>query len=512
MSKEQDKNAKALALLTKNKEAGRLSIDDPEAMMQKLTERYGDKAYDLVVNALVKPKTVMDDLGQTGVKPSSANTLNYLISDEISKENIAKLGGQVAYGEDYQGARKDAQEKCQIASETIAQAKDDWANYIQSIIEPHISPAQRAETVIVAKEDNANANAAIAKTQEEIGVYKNWQDFMSVIPTFTPQFFNKEQEEVTIPLRPKEETKDRDTLNAEYADQMRDPNNWKEVKVEEAVQMPQEKDIGVMYAAPEMPSTGGYTPEYDAAIRGKDTKETVVEMQMAPEMPTTGGYTPEYDAAIRGKDTKETVVEMQMAPEMPTTGGYTPEYDAAIRGKESESKAQAAPSHTTEKGTHYTVSENGISIDRANAPALGNIDRLMPKAYEIDDKKGMYACGPVRATIQSAGRMASQTRLKTTMIEHDVYNDMQKRQANGEKLSQIETTFMQKHEKDLKDWSLENVNGSLVQTNPRGMQLTPTRVKNADAMAKQIEKDKKAATKDTNNKDLLLLMAQQKTK
>ena len=47
MSKEQDKNAKALALLTKNKEAGRLSIDDPEAMMQKLTERYGDKAYEL---------------------------------------------------------------------------------------------------------------------------------------------------------------------------------------------------------------------------------------------------------------------------------------------------------------------------------------------------------------------------------------------------------------------------------------------------------------------------------
>ena len=479
MSKEQDKNAKALALLTKNKEAGRLSIDDPEAMMQKLTERYGDKAYDLVVNALVKPKTVMDDLGQTGVKPSSANTLNYLISDEISKENIAKLGGQVAYGEDYQGARKDAQEKCQIASETIAQAKDDWANYIQSIIEPHISPAQRAETVIVAKEDNLNANAAIEKTQEEIASYKTWQEIMDAIPTFTPQFF-KEQEEVTIPLRPKEETKDRDTLNAEYADQMRDPNNWKEVKVEEAVQMPQEKDIGVMYAAPEMPSTGGYTPEYDAAIRGKETKETVVEMQMAPEMPTTGGYTPEYDAAIRGK--------------------------------ESESKAQAAPSHTTEKGTHYTVSENGISIDRANAPALGNIDRLMPKAYEIDDKKGMYACGPVRATIQSAGRMASQTKLKTTMIEHDVYNDMQKRQANGEKLSQIETTFMQKHEKDLKDWSLENVNGSLVQTNPKGMQLTPTRVKNADAMAKQIEKDKKSATKDTNNKDLLLLMAQQKTK
>ena len=511
MSKEQDKNAKALALLTKNKEAGRLSIDDPEAMMQKLTERYGDKAYDLVVNALVKPKTVMDDLGQTGVKPSSANTLNYLISDEISKENIAKLGGQVAYGEDYQGARKDAQEKCQIASETIAQAKDDWANYIQSIIEPHISPAQRAETVIVAKEDNLNANAAIEKTQEEIASYKTWQEIMDAIPTFTPQFF-KEQEEVTIPLRPKEETKDRDTLNAEYADQMRDPNNWKEVKVEEAVQMPQEKDIGVMYAAPEMPSTGGYTPEYDAAIRGKETKETVVEMQMAPEMPTTGGYTPEYDAAIRGKETKETVVEMQMAPEMPTTGGYTPEYDAAIRGKESESKAQAAPSHTTEKGTHYTVSENGISIDRANAPALGNIDRLMPKAYEIDDKKGMYACGPVRATIQSAGRMASQTKLKTTMIEHDVYNDMQKRQANGEKLSQIETTFMQKHEKDLKDWSLENVNGSLVQTNPKGMQLTPTRVKNADAMAKQIEKDKKSATKDTNNKDLLLLMAQQKTK
>ena len=121
-----------------------------------------------------------------------------------------------------------------------------------------------------------------------------------------------------------EETK-RDAQNAEYAAQMSNPDNWKEVKAEEAIPFPKDNDIGPMYAAPE---TGSVPPQVK--------QEEVVYAQFAPEMPTTGGYTPEYDAAIRGKDTKETVVEMQMAPEMPTTGGYTPEYDAAIRGKESE--------------------------------------------------------------------------------------------------------------------------------------------------------------------------------
>ena len=81
----------ALQLLKTNKEKGLMKIDNPEELMEKLTKRYGDKAPDLVVAAITEPSKLMEGLGQE--KTTSAKTLEYLVSDNISEANIQKLGG-----------------------------------------------------------------------------------------------------------------------------------------------------------------------------------------------------------------------------------------------------------------------------------------------------------------------------------------------------------------------------------------------------------------------------------
>lgn len=84
---------KALKMMENAKKEGRLSIDNPQELMNKLTERYGDNAYNLVRDSLMKPSEVM---GKMGEKPTtSAETLKYLAGNEISQENIAKMGGQI---------------------------------------------------------------------------------------------------------------------------------------------------------------------------------------------------------------------------------------------------------------------------------------------------------------------------------------------------------------------------------------------------------------------------------
>lgn len=83
----------ALKLLRTNKENGRMKINNPEELMNKLTERYGDKAPDLVVAAITKPTEVMKGIGQQGT--TSAKTLEYLAGNEISQDNIQKLGGSI---------------------------------------------------------------------------------------------------------------------------------------------------------------------------------------------------------------------------------------------------------------------------------------------------------------------------------------------------------------------------------------------------------------------------------
>lgn len=152
----------------------------------------------------------------------------------------------------------------------------------------------------------------------------------------------------------------------------------------------------------------------------------------------------------------------------------------------------AGNERVTEKGVQYKVTEKGVEMS-GNAAALGNIDRLMPKMYEIQDSK-TYACGPVRGTINSAAKMAAQARVQNVMLGQEVYNDMKKRAANGESLKDAEKNFMTKHEKDLKDFTLEmTADGKLKQLNPKSaMQITPTPVKDAASLPKQVEKDIKA--------------------
>ena len=83
----------ALKLLKSNKEQGRMKIDNPEELMEKLTQRYGDNAPDLVVRAIKEPSTLMGEIGQKGT--TSAKALEYLAGDKISPENIQTLGGTI---------------------------------------------------------------------------------------------------------------------------------------------------------------------------------------------------------------------------------------------------------------------------------------------------------------------------------------------------------------------------------------------------------------------------------
>ena len=84
---------KALKMMEAAKSSGHLNIENPQELMNKLTERYGEKAGELAVVALTKPTEIMNNLGQPAA--SSAKTLEYLAGDEISAANIQKLGGNV---------------------------------------------------------------------------------------------------------------------------------------------------------------------------------------------------------------------------------------------------------------------------------------------------------------------------------------------------------------------------------------------------------------------------------
>lgn len=149
--------------------------------------------------------------------------------------------------------------------------------------------------------------------------------------------------------------------------------------------------------------------------------------------------------------------------------------------------AAKGPEFTTEKGTVYKVTENGIMRRQGVASSKG----LEPKVYKVKDNgsgKTVYACGPVRSSIYNATTMAAQVQLSEVVVEHDIYNDMKKRGDN----SVGAQAFMAKHEKDLDAWGLVKSGKGLVQTNPKGRAaLAYTEVKDLKALDKQVEKDKK---------------------
>ena len=91
MSKEASESS--LDLLKTCQENGWMKIDNPEKLSAQLTARYGDKAPDLIMEAVKGPSGLMKKIGQEPTTPT--NTLNYLVSDDISIGNIQKLGGSM---------------------------------------------------------------------------------------------------------------------------------------------------------------------------------------------------------------------------------------------------------------------------------------------------------------------------------------------------------------------------------------------------------------------------------
>lgn len=81
---------------------------------------------------------------------------------------------------------------------------------------------------------------------------------------------------------------------------------------------------------------------YNAARQGQ-----VVEAQVA-EMPTTGGYTPEYDAAIHGRN------QAQVASSMPMTGA-TP----VVKSADGSERVGAAPNAGISPAVRAWLEKNG---------------------------------------------------------------------------------------------------------------------------------------------------------
>lgn len=105
-----NKTEKAFKLIEKNIADGKLSgIDNPQELMDKLSTRYGDNTYKVVVDALTKPTEVMKGMGQEPT--TSAKTLEYLAGDQISSDNIKKKGGKPGISSAYGDAGNEADDK-----------------------------------------------------------------------------------------------------------------------------------------------------------------------------------------------------------------------------------------------------------------------------------------------------------------------------------------------------------------------------------------------------------------
>lgn len=185
---------------------------------------------------------------------------------------------------------------------------------------------------------------------------------------------------------------------------------------------------------------------------------------------------------------------------------FTPEDEiATIQEKAAQAKnafndrvdTKTTSEHTTEKGVKYHITETGVVRD--NVLNI-NTTALEPKRYRINNNgKGqiIYKAGYAASTTAAALDLTIRNRLKEVATDQDIYNDLIKRQAGGETLSQAENNFMNKHQETLKEYTIEMTpDGNLVQKNPKGLQMTPTEVKDMKALEKQIENDIKAAAKE----------------
>jgi len=93
----QAKEAKAKALLEKNKAKGLIRVDDTDKLLKSLTEKYGENTYDIVYNALVRPsdmvakmdiKNDIKDLKNGRV--TSAKLLQHIADNQIDSETLSK--------------------------------------------------------------------------------------------------------------------------------------------------------------------------------------------------------------------------------------------------------------------------------------------------------------------------------------------------------------------------------------------------------------------------------------
>ncbi len=91
-------------------------------------------------------------------------------------------------------------------------------------------------------------------------------------------------------------------------------------------------------------------------------------------------------------------------------------------------------------------------------------DKVDPRGFYMayKNKDGKYQCGGSVAANANMAQFKERQMLQLLCINDDICNDMQKRQNNGEQLSDIELNFMSKHKAQLKKRGLaHDSNGNL---------------------------------------------------
>lgn len=124
--------------------------------------------------------------------------------------------------------------------------------------------------------------------------------------------------------------------------------------------------------------------------------------------------------------------------------------------------AEVAIKHRTADNITYYEEGNKIVFKGVRRY---NVDRIMPK---IERKKGMIYCGSHCAKVESSLRAAVIPALQRLVTENSVYNDLLKREQQGETLSKVEQGFKKLHVENLaKEGIVITADGKLQQKNPQ---------------------------------------------
>ncbi len=124
--------------------------------------------------------------------------------------------------------------------------------------------------------------------------------------------------------------------------------------------------------------------------------------------------------------------------------------------------AEVAIKHRTADNITYYEEGNKIVFKGVRRY---NVDRIMPK---IERKKGMIYCGSHCAKVESSLRAAVIPALQRLVTENSVYNDLLKREQQGETLSNVEQGFKKLHVENLaKEGIVITADGKLQQKNPQ---------------------------------------------